>query len=178
MKHKIILFLSILLIVSACVGCRNQTQNKDLSQKTQEQVNNENPNEDGQNKNTPDKNISSDTEAVNPTNGEDLFKISKLRGTVTDFCDNRCTITPTVEEGEVAYEAAPGYDAQQEHITISYADGCTFQIAYVNIQTGEVTYDTASLSDIKKQTNLVICGEYDSDNILHATHIFIYRNME
>lgn len=169
MKHKIILFLSIMLLVSACVGCGNQTK---------EQVNTENPNKDVQNGNTPGKNISSDTEEENPTNGEDLFKISKLRGAVTDFSDKSCIITPVIDNGKIAYGAAPGYEDQQELITVTYDEGCTFQIAYVSIQTGELTCDTANLSDIKKQTNLFICGEYDSDNVLHANRIFIYRNRE
>lgn len=178
MKHKIILLLIAMILVMSCVGCVNHSPSGDYSQKPPAEVNNELPNEQGQNENVPGNNIAGDTEDVNPANGEELFEISDLSGTVTEFFDDGCKISPTIYEDDIAYEAAPGYEDQQEQVFITYGEECIFQIAYVNIQTGKTTYDTASVNDIKKQTRLIICGEYDSDNVLHADRVFIYRNME
>ena len=36
---------------------------------------------------------------------------------------------------------------------------------------------SATVGDVKKQTTLIICGEYDSDNVLHADRVFLYRLM-
>lgn len=169
MKHKIIILLTTMILVMACVGCGKQPQSENFPQGQQQQE---------QDMNAGDKTISGNTDNVNPETGEQLFEISKLNGTVTEISDNSCKITPTHAEDDVAYEVAPGYEDQEELITVTYDEDCTFQIAYVDIQTGAVTYDAASVSDVKKQTNLVICGESDSDNVLHANHIFIYRNKE
>lgn len=60
---------------------------------------------------------------------------------------------------------APGYEDNWEQVSVSYDSGCTFQYAYSNPQTGEVRYETATVGDVKKQATLIICGEYDSDNV-------------
>lgn len=177
MKHKIIMLLTTMILVMVCGGCGQQLQNMNLSQQ-QEQQEQKQKQEQEQKQDTNASDLSENTENVNPANGEELFEISKLNGSVMEISDDGCKITPTHTEDDVAYEAAPGYESQEELITVTYDEGCTFQIAYVNIQTGAATYDTASISDVKKQTRLVICGEYDSDNVLHANLVFIYRNME
>ena len=113
----------------------------------------------------------------NPASGDELFAISKLNGTVSAFTEDGCTVAPTHEEGDVAAMPAPGYEDNWEQVSVSYDSGCTFQYAYSNPQTGEVRYETATVGDVKKQTTLIICGEYDSDNVLHADRIFLYRLM-
>lgn len=113
----------------------------------------------------------------NPASGDELFAISKLNGTVSAFTEDGCTVAPTHEEGDVAAMPAPGYEDNWEQVSVSYDSGCTFQYAYSNPQTGEVRYETATLGDAKKQTTLIICGEYDSDNVLHADRVFLYRLM-
>lgn len=163
MKHKFILLFTAIAFLTACAGCGNQAANEPYSQ-TQDQDSN--------------KNISGGPENVNPANGGELFKIGKLTGSVTDISDNGCKITPTHIEGNVAYGAAPGYENPEELISITYSEDCIFQIAYMDIQAGTVTYDPATVNDVKKQTSLVICGEYDRNNVLHANRIFIYRIME
>ena len=81
------------------------------------------------------------------------------------------------EEGDVAAMPAPGYEDNWEQVSVVYDSGCTFQYAYSNPQTGEIRYETATADDVKKQTTVIICGEYDSDNVLHADRIFLYRLM-
>ena len=170
MKHKIILFLAAMLLAATCVGCGNQPHNDDILLDHQEQ-----------DTNLPSVKVPETNPSVenveNPATGDGLFEISKANGTVVEFSDTGYKITPTHYDGNVAYEAAPGYEDQDESISVLYSQECVFQIAYVNIQTGEVTYENATLGDVKKQTRIVICGEYDDSNVIHATHVFVYRQM-
>lgn len=115
------------------------------------------------------------TETKNPASAEELMKIGTISGTVVDFSDSGCRITPTQYEENVAYEAAPGYET--ELVTIGYGEGCTFQIANVNVQTGAVTYEPAGIENIVEQVSLVVCGEYDSDSVLQGKDVFIYRSV-
>lgn len=168
MKPKVFLILITLSLLMFCAGCGNQTQQENMPPESPAQTKGELQDEDH----------SADALNENPQNGDELFEICKLNGTVTEFLDNGCKILPIISEGDVAYQAAPGHEDQQEQITVSYAEGCTFQIAYANLQTGKITCEDASVDDIKKQTELVICGEYDSDNTLLANRVFIYRTEE
>lgn len=121
---------------------------------------------------------SSENQDSSPADGNQLFAGCTLTGTVTEFSDDGCKITPTIQEGDLAYEAAPGYEDEAELINIIYDEKCSFRMAYVNRLNGAVTYDTASPEDVKKQTSLIIYGTYDSNNILVADHLYIYRSTE
>nr|WP_319489262.1 hypothetical protein [uncultured Caproiciproducens sp.] len=167
MKRKIFLAFITLYLLMSCVGCRNQTQHEDMPAESPAQSYSET-----------DKSMSNkpvDDLHVNPQNGDKLFEISKLNGTVTEFSNNGCKISPIISKGNEACQAAPGHENQQKQITVTYDEGCSFQIAYANLQTGKITYDDADVNNVKKQTELLICGEYDSDNTLSASHVFIYR---
>ncbi len=150
---------------------------------------------------------SADLANTNPKSGEELFAISKVSGSVIDFFDSGCKIMPTHFEEEIAYEAAPGCEDEEDSITISYDNNCVFQIAYANVQTGVIKYEAAKEEDIKKQTRLIVCGDYrnaqdsnkdtnkdtnknnsidndngnndnkNTENILYAKRVFIYRNV-
>lgn len=116
------------------------------------------------------------TEAAgNPASGDELFTIAKLNGTVSDFTQTGCTVAPTHEEGNVAEGPAPGHEDDWEQVSVVYDSGCTFQYAYSNPQTGEIRFEAASVGDVKKQTTVIVCGEYDSENVLHADRVFLYR---
>lgn len=171
MKNIIISILLAAVILAACTGCGKNppdsiTVNPPAATQsaTQEQSNPA---------------VAPATEsaasASNPGSGGELFIISKASGTVLEFTDTGCTLTLTVTDGDVAYQAAPGYEDQMEFVNISYSDGCTFQIAYINSQTGAVTYEDASVENVKQQSNLIVCGDYDSNGVLNADRIFIYR---
>lgn len=171
MKNKIISVLLSAVIVAAWTGCSKDHSHPITvgpSVTTQ-------PTTQEQSAPTVAPTIESATSASNPTSGGELFIISKASGTVLEFTDTGCTLTPTVTDGDVAYQAAPGYEDQMESTNISYSDGCTFQIAYINSQTGAVTYEDASVENVKKQSNLIVCGDYDSNGVLNADRIFIYR---
>ena len=151
MKHKIILFLAAMLLAATCVGCGNQPHNDDILLDHQEQ-----------DTNLPSVKVPETNPSVenveNPAAGDGLFEISKANGTVVEFSDTGCKITPTHYDGNVAYEAAPGYEDQDESISVLYSQDCVFQIAYVNIQTGEVTYVSCLVPGQERFTRLKTLG--------------------
>lgn len=111
----------------------------------------------------------------NPADADKLFEISNLSGTVTEFSEDGCTLSPTIDSGDnVSYQAAPGYE--DTFVSVVYNSDCTFQIAYVNIQTAAATYEPAAVENVKKQTDLILCGEYDEKDVFHASHVYIYRS--
>lgn len=167
MKHKIFLVFITVFLLIACIGCENQTQQEDMPPESSAQSNSE-PGNPGSDKPA---NILN----VNLQNSDKLFEISKLFGTVTEFSDNGCKISPITSDANTACGAAPGHEDPKKLITVVYDEDCSFQIAYGNIQTEKITYENAGVKDVKKQTELIICGKYDSDNTLNASHVFIYR---
>lgn len=171
MKHKTVLFFSMSLLIIICVGCEQQSPKDTLQIIPSEQLENS---VSGNQKN--DGETLGENGYENPANGDMLFQISNLNGTVVDFYDDGCKISPTIKEGEnIAYGAAPGYEKEEDMVSVVYDTGCTFQIAHANYQTTEIIYEAASIDDVKKQTSLIICGEYNEDNVLHASRVFILR---
>ena len=112
---------------------------------------------------------------TDPADGARLFAGCALTGTVTEFSDSGCRISPTVQDGDIAYEAAEGFEDEAKMVDVTYGPGCTFRIATANIATGELTYADAAPGDVKKQTRLVLYGEYDSENRLVADQVYLYR---
>lgn len=166
MNHKITALLTAALVVMACTGCGRPSREKTIPQERQTEA----YSEPGQTQEQPPQ----ETEASeNPASYEKLLENSTFSGVVTEVWETGCNLTPIHSEGNVAYSAVPGYET--EWITVFYQDACTFQIANVNVQTGAVTYKEASIQEIGKQQSLLICGEYDSGNVLQAENVFICR---
>ncbi len=175
MKPKII-FLTFLLAV-VCTGCGKPPE-QSFVQPTQAQTQpTQAQTQPTQAQTEPIPTVPS-TEAAgtgNPASGNELFTLAKLNGTVSDFSQTGCTVAPTHEDGDVAAGPAPGYEDSWEQISVVYDSGCRFQYAYSNPQTGEVRYEDASVSDVKKQATIIVWGEYDSGNVVHADRVFLYR---
>ena len=176
MKNKCTLIVIALLIIGCLGGCGKRSSqdqsNIHSSFSTSEQTNDDQP------KDQSDAPHSETAQDGNPTDGDQLFAGCTLTGTVTEFSSTGCKITPTFQDGNVAYEAAPGYKDESELINIIYDEVCSFQISNINVLSGNVAYDSASIEDVKKQTRLIIYGEYDAENNLIADHIYIYRGTE
>lgn len=191
MKPKISLIVIAVLMLACLEGCgkqngddqgsnhsytsdANQTYDSDANQ-TDERQNSDNGNLTNRQSESPSYEEIQDN---SPADGEQLLAGCTLTGTVTEFSGDGCKITPTIQEGNVAYEAAPGCEDESKLIHIIYDEECSFQISYINRLNGTVTYSTASIEDVKKQTSLIIYGTYDSENNLAADHIYIYRSTE
>ena len=181
MKHKAFLLFVTMVLVLACVGCGQQTQKESANQgltaplpvNGQDTENNES--QSGTDENPAYGNNETQPNAdKNPSSADELFEISNLNGTVTEFTENGCRVSPTREDGDgEAVQAAPGYE--DILISVVYDSDCTFQIAHTDMKTGAATYESATVEDVKKQTSLIICGEYDDNDVLHANRVFILK---
>lgn len=115
----------------------------------------------------------------NPADSNDadsLLIFASANGTVTSFSDDSCTISPVRYSGDnIAYTDAPGNENPDSIVTIHYQSDCVFKIAKISIVTGTVTYSDADISDIKKQTSLIIYGDWSNEKNIDATRVFIAR---
>lgn len=119
---------------------------------------------------------STDTSAEN-NDANSLIKFSAIQGDVIQFSHESCTITPVENsaDGNVAVIDAPGNENSDNNVTIHYQNDCVFQIAKISISSGTATFSEADISDIKKQTSLIIYGDWSDKHNLNATKVFIAR---
>lgn len=124
--------------------------------------------------NTPDGN---DLNAVGSMDGDELITASDLQGSVTEFSDNGCTITPVTSsnDGKIAEEAADGHEDEGAKVTIKYGDNCIFQRAVMSIATGKAAVSEAAKADIKKKTSLLLYGNFDDTENFTATKVMIVQ---
>jgi len=61
----------------------------------------------------------------------------------------------------------------ETNVTISYKADCIFQKASINTTTGKASISDASVSDIKKQTSLLIYGDFEDTHRLTAEKVII-----
>lgn len=158
MKRKI--FSKILLVglcVFALAGCGNSTS--DVPQ-TPTQTTNENNN-------------SSTT-----NNTDETLDSATLNGSVLDFTDNSCSVSPAklIENGAGSQISADGYENEDNAVTVNYNSDCKFIIATLNRETNSITNTTdGSVSDVKKQSEIFVYGNYVDTYTLNADKIIITR---
>ncbi len=189
MENKKILLLAIAVLIFSFAGCGQQPQKGNSDTAPPTQAENTMPDEQrkendlsgtGADKSPIPSNQGKEDESPKevtdgkPSEADELFELSNLEGTVTEFSEDGCKLSPTIESGdEEAYQAAPGYE--DTFVSVIYNPDCTFQIANLSIQTSAVTYEPAAVKDVKKQTSLILCGEYDENEVFHASRVYIYR---
>ena len=180
MKHRILFMLPIMLLVVCCFGCGKNTPDGSNTPNSSASVSGSSTDKSKEkNDNLENNNEDKDELAVNnPETFEELSGRCKLNGAVIEFSDSGCTISPTVHEDDVAYEAAPGSEDLMGQVTVSYDENCIFQIVEVSLSSGAMTYGDAAVGDVKKQTGLFAAGEYDSEGILHAEEVYLYRMVD
>lgn len=120
-------------------------------------------------------NVADNVGTSDNTDGESLIRSSALQGSVVEFSDSGCTVTPVTEDENTAVVAAPGNEKDETNVNISYKTDCIFQKANINITTGKASISDVSVSDIKKQTSLLIYGDFEDTHNLTATKIIIVR---
>lgn len=137
---------------------------------------------DTQNPNSQDPTVvqGNDSLPKNPTDSNDadsLHALASIKGSVIEFSNDNCSIIPTreSEDGKLAIEDAPGHENLDTAVTVHYQSGCVFKIANINTKTGVVNYSDADISDIKKQTSLIIYGDWSNKNNINATAVYIAR---
>lgn len=111
------------------------------------------------------------------TEADDLIDSATLMGSVIDFSDKGCSVSQVTSEdgGKSAKVAAPGSENADTTVHIKYESDCIFQIATISITTGKATITNASILDIKKQTSLIIYGDFDNTHNLSATKVLLAR---
>lgn len=111
------------------------------------------------------------------TDANALFEDSAIQGRVVEFSENGCIISPVIseEDGQSSKIAAPGNENSDTNVNIQYQENCVFQIAVINTATGKADIRDTSISEIKKQTNLIIYGEFQDTHNLTASKVFISR---
>lgn len=99
----------------------------------------------------------------------------EVYGHVVEFAEDGCTISPleTSADGNEAFAAAPGFEDPEKNINIHYQEGCIFQAVKINALTGAKKFSDAEISDIKKQTSLIIYGEWADTHSLKAEKVYI-----
>ena len=109
--------------------------------------------------------------------GDELLDNAVLKGTVSDFQEGSFQVIPTQDKdhGQTAVEAAPGMESGMESTTVSYGEDCTFQIAVFNSETGDVRFEDAAASDVKKSTGVAVYGEIQENGEIRATKVYITR---
>lgn len=166
MKQRRKIVLLVIALVLSCSGCAARGSRKSIPTVSGALV---------QTETVPTDHGVAAPERENPESAEKLLEIAAISGSVVEISNSGCKITPTRYEENVAYEAAPGYET--ELVMIEYCDGCTFQIANVNLQTGSITYEPAGVENVGRQMSLVVCGEYDEGGVLQGERVFIYRTV-
>ena len=110
---------------------------------------------------------------------EDLYSLAAAAGNVVEFTETGCTVSPSVSEnvdgGEICYGAAPGMEDEEKNITVTYRPDCVFQKVVINYVTGEKSVSEAKLSDVLKQSSLLIFGEFQDEKNILADKIMITR---
>ena len=156
MKRKTISkFILVGLCVFALAGCGKQVT--DVPQ-TPAQTTNEN----------------SSSNTVDNTN--EMLDSATLSGSVLDFTDNSCSVSPDELIDNGMKSSADGYENEDSAVTVNYNSNCTFVIATLNGETNSITNTTdGSASDVKKQSQIFVYGDYADTYTLNADKVIIAR---
>lgn len=110
-----------------------------------------------------------------------LFDGADLNGRVVEFSDTGFAITPVhttvYEDGTTSsWEAAPGYEKEEDNINITYAENAVFEIVYFSMsQQIETLREDGDKSDVKKETMVYIFGSCQDEKNWTADKVLIQR---
>lgn len=125
------------------------------------------------NSNTNEENANGSSE----NKGNDILESAKMQGAVLEFTDNGCLVNQAkdIEGGAGIKIEAPGLENKDNAVSVTYNSDCEFVIATVNAQSGVTNATTGSISDVKKQSNVYIYGEFADTLHFNATKVVIAR---
>lgn len=119
-----------------------------------------------------------DTNDLPGNDSNDLLDSANMSGSVLEFTDSGCSVSQTteIEGGEGVMAAAEGYENEDNAVSVKYNPDCEFVIATMNIQSGTVTNVTSgSITDVKKNSNIYIYGEFVDTFNFNAKKVVITR---
>lgn len=106
---------------------------------------------------------------------------ANLSGRVVEFSDEGFKITPRTiiinEDGTMeGGVAAPGYESEEDNITITYKEDTEFQIVYFSMSSqAESSREDTDKSSIKKETDVEIFGTCHEEKHWIADKVVITR---
>ena len=114
---------------------------------------------------------------TNENKGNDILESANLRGSVLEFTDNGCLVNQAkdIEGGAGIKIEAPGMENKDNAVSVTYNPDCEFVIATVNAQSGVTNVTTGSISDVKKQSEVYLYGEFADTLHFNATKVVIAR---
>lgn len=104
-----------------------------------------------------------------------------LSGSVVEFSDSGFELSPakvTKDEagGEIMEQAAPGAEKEEDLVTITYADGVTFQIITMDSSSlKEISREDTEKASVKKQSSVLVFGSCQDTYHWTAEKIIIMR---
>ena len=119
----------------------------------------------------------SNTNGSSENKGNDILESANLRGSVLEFTDNGCLVNQAkdIEGGAGIKIEAPGMENKDNAVSVTYNPDCEFVIATVNAQSGVTNVTTGSISDVKKQSEVYLYGEFADTLHFNATKVVIAR---
>ena len=161
-KTNISKFVAVGLCICALTGCGASPDEKP---DTSNPIVNSNTNEENANGSSENK-------------GNDILDSANLIGDVLEFTDNGCLVNQAkdIEGGAGIKIEAPGMENKDNAVSVTYNQDCEFVVATLNKQLGSVTnITTGSISDVKKQSNVYLYGDFADTNHFNATKVVIAR---
>ena len=158
-KTNISKFIAVGLCICALTGCGASPNEKP---DTSNPIVNSNTNEENTNGSSENK-------------GNDILESANLRGSVLEFTDNGCLVNQAkdIEGGAGIKIEAPGMENKDNAVSVTYNPDCEFVIATVNAQSGVTNVTTGSISDVKKQSEVYLYGEFADTLHFNATKVVI-----
>ncbi len=118
--------------------------------------------------------VESNTESV-------YFEGADLNGRVLEFSDTGFKMTPiyteVFEDGtRNSWEAAPGYESEEDNIYVTYTEDTVFEVVYFNMSLQDVSSrEDADKSSVKKQTVVYVFGSSEDGKNWIADKVLIQR---
>ena len=160
-KTNISKFIAVGLCICALTGCGASPNEKP---DTSNPIVNSNTNEEN-------------AKGSSENKGNDILESANLRGSVLEFTDNGCLVNQAkdIEGGAGIKIEAPGMENKDNAVSVTYNPDCEFVIAIVNAQSGVTNVTTGSISDVKKQSEVYLYGEFADTLHFNATKVVIAR---
>mgnify|MGYP000002008158 FL=1 len=158
-KTNISKFVAVGLCICALTGCGASPDEKP---DTSNPIVNSNTNEENANGSSENKE-------------NDILESANLIGSVLEFTDNGCSVSQAkeIEGGAGIKSEAPGLENKDNAVSVTYNPDCEFVIATVNAQSGVTNVTTGSISDVKKQSEVYLYGEFADTLHFNATKVVI-----
>lgn len=120
---------------------------------------------------------SSSYEQLSELEDANLFlKRATVKGSVVAFTIEGCEIDKFIQFGNIVVSSSIGsetIEALENRMKVRYLDNCDFFFAKIDTKINQVTYSSATVEDIRSQSNLTLYGEIDDNGVLNAQAVFI-----